>query len=237
MHSAYEASIINKFEVYHDTSEGKKVCTYYNLVSMPAILVIDPVTGQKMRSWTGMVQPERILEDLLPFLEGGPQQKHFSLPLKRRREGIKESPVVLQEKQLEEDPDLLIAVAASLEESKAPVEACVDFESKIAVDTKSIVKKEPVYPPLPEEPKGNREEICRVGIRLPDGRRIQRNFLRSDPIELLWSFCSSQIEDARTLPFHFTQAIPGASKTLEYGSNTTFDESGLSNSMISMLWD
>ncbi|KAG0447840.1 hypothetical protein HPP92_028143 [Vanilla planifolia] len=155
------------WQVYHDTSEGKKVCTYYNLVSMPAILVIDPVTGQKMRSWTGMVQPERILEDLLPFLEGGPQQKHFSLPLKRRREGIKESPVVLQEKQLEEDPDLLIAVAASLEESKAPVEACVDFESKIAVDTKSIVKKEPVYPPLPEEPKGNREEICQWAFAFP----------------------------------------------------------------------
>lgn len=26
------------------------------------VLVIDPITGQKMRSWRGMVQPETLLE-------------------------------------------------------------------------------------------------------------------------------------------------------------------------------
>ena len=50
--------------MYRDSDEGKKVCTYYNLVSIPAILVIDPITGQKMRAWSGMVQPERLLEVL-----------------------------------------------------------------------------------------------------------------------------------------------------------------------------
>ncbi|XP_038975816.1 plant UBX domain-containing protein 7-like [Phoenix dactylifera] len=34
----------------HDTDEGKKVCTYYNLISSPAIPVINPITGRKMRS-------------------------------------------------------------------------------------------------------------------------------------------------------------------------------------------
>lgn len=35
------------WQVYYDTSEGKKVCTYYNLITLPAVLVIDPITGQK----------------------------------------------------------------------------------------------------------------------------------------------------------------------------------------------
>jgi hypothetical protein len=48
--------------VYDDTTEGRKVCTYYKLDSIPVVLVIDPITGQKMRSWCGMVQPERLLE-------------------------------------------------------------------------------------------------------------------------------------------------------------------------------
>lgn len=48
----------------HDTSEGKKVCTYYNLTTLPAVLVIDPITGQKMRGWSSMVHPERLLEVL-----------------------------------------------------------------------------------------------------------------------------------------------------------------------------
>ncbi|PKU67127.1 plant UBX domain-containing protein 7 [Dendrobium catenatum] len=225
------------WQVYNDTSEGRKVCTYYNLSSIPAILVIDPITGQKMRAWTGMVQPERILEDLLPFMEGGPKQQHVSLPLKRRREGAKDSTVSISEKYLDEDEELLMAVAASLEGSKVPVESSVDEEAKADEDAKSSANKEPVYPPLPEEPKGNRELLCRVGIRLPDGRRVQRSFLRSDSIRLLWSFCSSQLEGAVARPFHFTEAIPGASKTLEYESNVTFDEAGLSNSLISMLWD
>lgn len=42
----------------------------------------------------------------------------------------------------------------------------------------------PVYPPLPEEAKGDRNLLCRVGVRLPDGRRIQRNFLRTDSTQV-----------------------------------------------------
>lgn len=40
------------------------------------------------------------------------------------------------------------------------------------------------YPLLPEEPTGDRSLLCRVGVRLPDGRRLQRSFLRSDPIQV-----------------------------------------------------
>jgi hypothetical protein len=49
-------------QVYDDTSEGQKVCTYYKLDSIPVVLIIDPITGQKMHSWVGMVQPESLLE-------------------------------------------------------------------------------------------------------------------------------------------------------------------------------
>jgi hypothetical protein len=49
-------------QVYDDTSEGRKVCTYYKLDSIPVVLIIDPITGQKMYSWAGMVQPESLLE-------------------------------------------------------------------------------------------------------------------------------------------------------------------------------
>lgn len=45
--------------------------------------------------------------------------------------------------------------------------------------------KEPAYLPLPEEPKGERNLICRVGVRLPDGRRVQRNFLLTDPVQVM----------------------------------------------------
>jgi len=40
-----------------------------------------------------------------------------------------------------------------------------------------------------------------------------------------------------TKPFKLTHAIPGASKSLDYESNATFEESGLAGSMISVTCD
>nr|DAD41315.1 TPA_asm: hypothetical protein HUJ06_015638 [Nelumbo nucifera] len=42
--------------------------------------------------------------------------------------------------------------------------------------------------------------------RFPDGRRIQRNFLHKDPIQLLWSFCYSQLEETGARSFRLVQS-------------------------------
>jgi UBX domain-containing protein 7 len=165
----------------------------------------------------------------------------------------------------EEDEELARAVAASLEQSKEVAgesDATDDMAEPEEEDVPSInIKLD--YPPLPEEPTGSRDLLCRVAIRLPDGRRIQRNFLHTDPIkvtqpksilpvlfyatrtdilsvptlQLLWSFCSPNLEDGEKRSFHFVKPIPGASQTLEFGSDLTFKEAGLANSMINLLWD
>ncbi|XP_074570284.1 plant UBX domain-containing protein 7 [Curcuma longa] len=225
------------WQVYHDTSEGKKVCTYYSLFTLPAVLIIDPITGQKMRAWTGMVHPERLLEDLLPFLDKGPNEQHAFLPQKRPRVAHDSAIVDIADKEsVEDDVEVMQAIAASLEEAKGPRHpaTCEGSGSEIPLETSSNEKV--TYPLLPEEPQGSKG-LCRVGIRLPDGRRIQRKFLLSDSIKLLWSFCSLKLEDEQQRPFHFTQAIPGASKSLEYESDLTFEAASLSNSMISLVWD
>ncbi|KAG6486504.1 hypothetical protein ZIOFF_055080 [Zingiber officinale] len=247
------------WQVYHDTSEGKKVCTYYSLFTLPAVLIIDPITGQKMRAWTGMVHPERLLEviaistltnmamfsfvclfsiqDLLPFLDKGPNEQHAFLPQKRPRVAHDSAIADIADKEsVEDDVEVMQAIAASLEDTKGPTHpaTCEGSGSEIPLETSSNEKV--TYLPLPEEPQGSKG-LCRVGIRLPDGRRIQRKFLLTDSIKLLWSFCSLKLEDEQQRPFHFTQAIPGASKSLEYESDLTFEAASLSNSMISLVWD
>jgi hypothetical protein len=85
----------------------------------------------------------------------------------------------------DEDEELARAVAASLEENKGAggSDASDDKPNPEEENEPSLsVKLE--YPPLPEEPKGSRDLLCRVAIRLPDGRRIQRNFLHTDPIKV-----------------------------------------------------
>ncbi|KAJ9135633.1 hypothetical protein P3X46_032791 [Hevea brasiliensis] len=224
------------WQVYDDTSEGRKVCTYYKLDSIPVVLVIDPITGQKMRAWSGMIQPESLLEDLVPFMDGGPRDHYATLSHKRPR-GSSQAPQKSKVETNEEDEEMLRALAASMEGVKDSNIVASDNKDATTAEKEeeSCSTKKPTYPPLPEEPKGDRSILCRVGLRLPDGRRVQRNFLKSDPIQLLWSFCYSQLEETGR-PFRLTQAIPGA-KSLDYDSKLSFGESGLANSMISVAWE
>ncbi|KAK0604101.1 hypothetical protein LWI29_011958 [Acer saccharum] len=202
------------WQVYDDTSEGKKVCTFYKLDSIPVVLVIDPITGKKMRSWCGMaVQPENLLEDLVPFMDCSPRDHLAALSHKRTR-GNSSTP---------EDQNTKVYSSGS---GVSPG------------DHKQQVTQNSTYMPLPGEPKGDRNLLCRVGVRLPDGRRTQRNFLSYDPIQLLWSFCYSQLEGDDTKPFRLAHAFPvGASKSLDYDSKLTFEESSLSNSIIYVTWE
>ncbi|KAI3971818.1 hypothetical protein MKW92_043017, partial [Papaver armeniacum] len=177
------------WQVYDDTPEGQKVCDSYNLKSFPVVLVLDPITRNMMRSWSGKIEPECLLEDLVPFMDASPKHHHAKF---------------------------------------------VTEESVTSSSSKKLT-----YPDVPEEPKVDEAEtlICRIEVHFPNGCRLQRNFLRTDPIQFLWSFCSSQLEEAESRPFELTQAIAGASKTLDYESKQTFAESRLLDSMIYVTWD
>ncbi|KAF2589491.1 hypothetical protein F2Q70_00041695 [Brassica cretica] len=55
---------------------------------------------------------------------------------------------------------------------------------------------------------------------------------------LLWSFSYSHLEESeRKKPVRLTHAIPGESKTLEYESNLTLEQSDVASSMISATWE
>ncbi|KAL8053154.1 hypothetical protein ABFX02_05G053000 [Erythranthe guttata] len=228
------------WQVYDDTEEGSKVCTYYKLDSIPVILLIDPITGQKLHAWRGMVQPENLLEDLVPFMDGSPSDHHVSLSHKRPRVHT-EAPVhhiqsaAAENHDEDEEEELQRALAASMVDTKEIDEG--DSKEVTEANNAEETEKKPSYLPLPEEPKGDRSLLCRVGVRLPDGRRVQRNFLRTDPVQLLWSFCYSELKEIDSKPFRLTQAIPGASRSLDYDVTLTFEESGLANSMVSVTWE
>nr|XP_043631262.1 plant UBX domain-containing protein 7-like isoform X2 [Erigeron canadensis] len=228
-------TITNNFvfwQVADDAEEGSKISTYYKLDSYPVTLVIDPITGQKMRLWRGMVQPDCLLEDLLLFMDASPKDHHFSLSHNHSKEIPHTLPSKTQDETNEDDEELKLAHALSMGTINDNVE--VSLKGSDAV--KEVSEKEKcTYPPLPEEPQGDRNSLCRIRVRLPDGRSLQRNFLRSDPIQLLWSYCAANCGEEKQ--FRLTHAIPGAMKDMEYGSTLTFEESGVANSMISVTWE
>jgi UBX domain-containing protein 7 len=86
----------------------------------------------------------------------------------------------------DEDEELARAIAASLEVVIEASDASDDdmAEAEPEEENEPSLNIKPDYPPLPEEPKGSRELLCRVAIRLPNNQRIQRNFLHTDPIKV-----------------------------------------------------
>ncbi|XP_074563402.1 uncharacterized protein LOC141820020 isoform X2 [Curcuma longa] len=155
----------------------------------------------------------------LPFPEKGSKAKHSFLCQKRPRE--------------------YDSAFANLQDTEDPSKRqhLLDNEPNLDKNGDAFSSGKLAYPVLPEEPKDTKE-VCRIRIRLPDdGRVIQQNFLRTDSIKLLWPFCSSLLENGQGRGFHFTQAIPGASKNLEYNSNLTFEEAGLLDWVVTLVLD
>ncbi|KAI3842330.1 hypothetical protein MKW98_026120 [Papaver atlanticum] len=226
------------WQVYDDTTEGKKVCGYYNLTgSIPAVLVLDPFTGKKERSWSGMVQPEVLLEDLMPYMDAAPENS-----VEKPEKPVKPIKVYKRKRtarRKSEEQEAIGALAASMKNMTATgVPTSNDANECKGDDVGTLLSKKLRYLELAEEPKEvDKKLLCSIRIRLPDGRRVQRNFLLTDPVQLLWPCCSSQLDAAEFPSFELTLAIPGASKTLNYEDKLTFEESGLSNSMISVTWD
>lgn len=84
----------------------------------------------------------------------------------------------------ENDEELQRALAMSMDDHKETDTKSDHTEKVDDATTAEPQVKRPTYLPLPEEPKGDRNLLCMVGIRLPDGRRIRRNFLRTDPVQV-----------------------------------------------------
>ena len=57
---------------YDSTTDGRKLKTYYRVEEPPVILVLDPMTGQKLWEYKGFVEGAALLEDLAPFFDTSP---------------------------------------------------------------------------------------------------------------------------------------------------------------------
>lgn len=242
------------WQVYDDTEEGRKVRTYYKSTIMPTIMILDPLTGQKMRSWEGMVGAERLLEDLVLYMDRGPleqKQTSFPPPKRPRESNYKSNETVKAPSNTEEEEELRQALAASLQDTRESFENEVGHLDKNGTSmmqgedvqaeahTEAVVKPKHNYLPLPEEPGHTDGNVCRVAIRFPDGNRGQRKFFRSDPIQLLWSFCHSQVGEAGNgRSFRLTNTIPGVvGRVLDFDLQASIGDAGLANSMLVMTWD
>lgn len=248
------------WQVQHVTDAGARLMSSYQLTQLPAVLVIDPVTGAKVRMWTGFLEPDRMIEDLVPFLDHS-----FSDPaaamlatsqLKRKHSQNQEQELP---RALTEDEELEAALAASLHTAGpsdsapavAPAEApaaapaaATAAADEMIEDAEAAGSGAGVSPEhlqaqalasLGMEPGASDPEACRVGFRLPDGRRTERRFASSAHVQLLHTFCrANDPEAAAGRAFYLCEPYPGAPELADLTS--TIAAANLANSMVVMKW-
>ncbi|KAI3850243.1 hypothetical protein MKX03_025577 [Papaver bracteatum] len=127
-----------------------------------------------------MIDPMKLLEDLAPYMDAGPKLHLTRLCRKRPIETSQQT--IIHVTTDEEDDEIFQAILPSMENMITTIaSACSDSTEKPITSSSNKF----IYPDLPEEPKVDKTLICRIGVRLPDGHRLQRNFLRTDPVQLL----------------------------------------------------
>ncbi|KAJ4904522.1 structural constituent of ribosome [Raphanus sativus] len=115
-------------QVYDDTMEGKKICTFYKIESAPpVVLLIDPITGLQMRSWSGVIDAHSFVEDLMKYMDSGPHEQIASLTSNKR---MKTEKICFESNKTSDDHIVAPSRGEKYEEVKEE-ETCLEFPTMI----------------------------------------------------------------------------------------------------------
>ncbi|GFR40515.1 hypothetical protein Agub_g1084, partial [Astrephomene gubernaculifera] len=121
------------YQTYENSPDGRALVQAYRLASLsppgcpacPAILVVDPITGAQLWHRAGFMDPEKLMEELVPFMDHGPLDAGASsLALNNMKRKAAPAPSAAAaaggptgrgSKPLSEDEELALAIAMSME--------------------------------------------------------------------------------------------------------------------------
>jgi hypothetical protein len=269
-HEAVHSLLATSFvflQLYDVAPDGRKFLSNYQLgneyvpATLPVTLLIDPVTGAKMHTWSGFVDAERFMEEIIPFCDATPSTG--AVPHKRHKPAARPPP------RMTEDEEIAAAIAASMgvtQDDDAggpathPAHAGGDADGNggtppdeamppvgPAVDPAEVTAAALAF--LPAEPEASDAHTCSVALRLPTGMRISRRFPRSAPAACLRAWAVSAVPEAAAgRPFrlavpgpgggaipHVSEAPPGPASFGDV-AGPTLEEAGLVNAALNFTW-
>jgi len=162
------------WQQYHDSQDGAQYCRYYlqNVPVFPHIGIVDPVTGQLVKSWTGFKDAERLMDKLMDYADAPPKdyfaeaaeqaaaaQTAASLPAPSPAQGAGAMD--------EGDDELAAAIAASLEPNTA---------AQPAAEIAPAPPPEVPWPAAPDLPAAGAADTVTLRVRLPTGQQYMQSF-------------------------------------------------------------
>lgn len=215
---------------YWASEHGKKFCSLYQLDrdSLPIVVIIDPRTGEIRQRWTGFLEPQDMTEKLSDFCCMHP------LDIPQTDQKKEAEPNIMD---ASEDDQLAAAIAASMQGNNDDSDECETKQAEADVHQREKHEEEKVQEPvvaLNPEPDAGVPGVTRVQIRVPDGSRLARRFLKTDPLAMVWTFVKDQVPEARGRAFELRTAFPPSA--VAYNDTLTIEEGKLENASLMVKW-
>jgi hypothetical protein len=172
--------LLRKLDGQYD-DEATKVCTFYKVQDdrLPAVLVLDPITGQMLDMMSGTIKPD----DFTHFIDKYTNSK----PSEQSKPKI-----------------VLPKTAAPTQGSEAEQAALVPAESSASPAEQDKGLDEPMVEEAApaeilvesDDELVEGEKMCKLRVRFPDGTVITKEFGCQRRVSKLFVFCKSALRDA-----------------------------------------
>lgn len=147
------------------TEEADRFMRFYQFHAHPHIALIDPRTGKAVRTWQQQLATHELIGETLEYIEDHPIRAHGSGGVVVARGGV------IDDNDGSDDVVIVCgAVAADRGGQAVAVEA------------------------IPEEPAPGAADATVLQFRMPDGSRVRRRFLLSQPVAALFAFAAAALQ-------------------------------------------
>lgn len=106
------------WQVYHDSGEGSKYIQFYNVTDFPYVAIVDPRTGEQLKSWSTSIDHNTFCDSVIEFLteHPSPDGSGDASSMKKLRLKEDESSTLYDQS---EEAQLEAAIKASLQDAES----------------------------------------------------------------------------------------------------------------------
>jgi len=183
-----------------------RYCRFYPAMVKPHIGIIDPRTGELVKSWTGFIDPSNMFQHLLDFLEDNYLlDDDIVSPRKSKQQPITIDSSPTEEKiksvwNMTESEQLNAALAASIsnkEKEENMIPSTKDSSAEIPITSREEIVPNVVK--IIKSTLSNNVESgdCIIQIRESNGHILKQSFNSTDPVQSIYDFVETNRTDGK----------------------------------------
>uniref|UniRef100_A0A0D9VIT0 UBX domain-containing protein n=1 Tax=Leersia perrieri TaxID=77586 RepID=A0A0D9VIT0_9ORYZ len=224
-------SLLENGDGDHD-DEGSKVPCFYKLHDqLPAVAVIDPVTGQMLAKWSGVIDPEAFLVDIEEFIRSKPSARSKPEMFRRKPMPVPESSAPAVEIAEQQDSAMADDTAPTQEPDTTAAAVPMDEQSvaqeSTSADACGMQQQTADDEHDDDDQPMEGEKIYRMRVRFPDGSVVTKEFGCKRRVLVLFNYVRSVLhEKMQPQAFKIKRLVGAAFLELPQGG-VSFEDLGL----------